>query len=129
MMMLWRKQAGWWLGGLSAALVLYLFPPSEYSFYPRCPFYALTHWLCPGCGGTRAVHELLRLNLRGALHYNALVTVLLPLVLMWLAWGSYQAFRRGRFPSVPWPRTIAVCLGVVALVFAVVRDTGLAFTI
>ncbi len=125
-----RIQTGWWVGGLSAALaVLYNFPPSQHAFYPRCPFYALTHRLCPGCGGTRALYELLHLNLPGALHYNALVTVLLPVALVWLAWRHYQVARHGRFPAVPWPKTIAVCLGVVSLLFAVVRDTGIAFTI
>lgn len=129
-MTLQRIQVGWWAGGFSSALaVLYTFPPSEYSFYPRCPFYALTGWLCPGCGGTRALHELLHLNLRGALHYNALVTALLPFVLMWFAWGCYHEVRYGRFPSVPWPRLTAACLGVVAIAFAVVRNTGTAFTI
>jgi len=28
--------------------VVYNFAPSRYSFYPRCPFYAMTHLLCPG---------------------------------------------------------------------------------
>jgi hypothetical protein len=55
--------------GCSGLAVLYRFPPSQYQIYPRCPFYAATHLLCPGCGGTRAIYELLHLNLTGALHY------------------------------------------------------------
>jgi uncharacterized protein DUF2752 len=125
-----RVQIVGWTGGVLAGLaVIYNFPPAEHSFYPRCPFYAVTHLLCPGCGGTRALYELLHLNLRGAMHFNALVTVLLPLVLIWLAWGGYQSARQARFPSVPWPKTVAACLGLVALLFAVVRNTGIAFAL
>lgn len=109
--------------------LLYNFPPSKYPFYPRCPFFALTHLLCPGCGGTRALYELLHMNVSGALHYNALVTVLAPLAAVWLAWGCYRLYRDQRFPPVPWPRTTAVVLGVVAIAFAVIRDTGIAFAI
>jgi hypothetical protein len=119
-----------WAGALFAgAVVLFNAPPSTHSFYPRCPFYAATHLLCPGCGGTRALYEMLHLNLSGAMHYNALVTALLPLVLAWLAWSCYQAFRYDQFPSIPWPRTFAVSFAVVAILFAVIRDTGIAFAI
>jgi hypothetical protein len=113
--------------GCSGLAVLYRFPPSQYQIYPRCPFYAATHLLCPGCGGTRAIYELLHLNLTGALHYNALVTLLAPLALVWLAWGCYRLYRDNRFPPVPWPRGIALGLGVVAIAFAVIRDSGIAF--
>lgn len=125
-----RIQAGMWVSAfLAGAALLYNVSPATHSFYPRCPFYAVTHLLCPGCGGTRALYEMLHLNLAGALHYNALVTVLAPLVVMWFAWCFYHAFRYDRFPQIPWPRTIALSLGLVAVLFAVIRDTGIAFAI
>jgi Protein of unknown function (DUF2752) len=123
-------QVGMWAGGFFAMLaVVYNLPPAEHSFYPRCPFYAATHWMCPGCGGTRAFYELLHLNLRWALHYNALVTVLLPVALIWVASCCCQACRYDRFPPVPWPRSVAVGLGILSLSFAVARNTGIAFAI
>jgi len=109
--------------------VLYRVPPSEYSIYPRCPFYAVTHLLCPGCGGTRAIYELLHLNVGAALHYNALVTILAPMAFLWLSWCFYSVYRYDRFPAVRRPRAIAVAVGVLALSFAVVRDAGIAFMI
>jgi Protein of unknown function (DUF2752) len=42
---------------------------------PPCPLHALTGLHCPGCGATRAGHELLHGHLLAALHLNA------PLVL------------------------------------------------
>jgi hypothetical protein len=119
--------------GMAAALAVlgtvYTFPPSQTGFYPRCPFYICTGLWCPGCGGTRAFYELLHLNLRGALHWNALLTVLIPWILMWAVWCCYQAVRYNRFPSLPWPRTIALGLSLASVMFAVARNTGIAFAI
>lgn len=119
-----------WSAAVTAGLaIIYKFPPAQHSFYPRCPFYACTHLLCPGCGGTRALYELLHGNLQGALHYNALLTVLAPVVVTWFVWGAYLSLRRGAFPAVPWPKTVAVCLGSVSILFAIVRNTGIAFAL
>src|SRR5262245_10738166 len=71
--------------------VVYRFSPTEYSFYPRCPWYAVTHWLCPGCGATRALHSLLHADWNAALHYNALFTVLAPIALAWGGFCFYHA--------------------------------------
>jgi hypothetical protein len=125
-----RQQVGWSAACVIAGLaVIYAFSPAEHAFYPRCPIYAFTHLLCPGCGATRALYELLHLNLRGALHFNALATIFVPCVLLWFGWGCYQAFRSNRFPAVPWPRTVALCLGVASILFTVARNTGMAFAI
>jgi hypothetical protein len=109
--------------------VLYNFAPSEHSFYPRCPIFAVTHLLCPGCGGTRALYQLLHLHLREALHYNALVTALFPVVCVGFIFWYYSTVRYGRSPRLQLPRSVMVCLYVVILLFAVLRNSGLAFVI
>ena len=105
-----------------AAALLYKFSPQEYSFYPRCPVYALTHHLCPGCGATRAVAELLHGHLAAALHFNAAVVVLLPLLLCYFAKMYFTAIRENRVDCPPVPRwSWQVALAAVA-VFAVARN-------
>jgi len=117
--------------GISAAAiaVLYAFPPSQYSFYPRCPFYTYAHFLCPGCGGTRALYEMLHGNLAGAWHYNALLTVLAPVTFVWLAFVWVRAVRSKDSPDFHVPRAAWAMVAVVAILFTVVRNTGLAFAI
>lgn len=109
--------------------VLYLFPPAQYSFYPRCPIYSATHLLCPGCGGTRAVHELLHLNLTGALHYNALLTLLVPLGLAWFSFCWYKSVRHGTALQIRLAPGVTFALVVLAVVFTVARNAGIAFSI
>jgi hypothetical protein len=112
------------LGGLA---VVYQFPPTEYSFYPRCPIYLATHWLCPGCGTTRALHSLLHLDIQSAFHYNALFTLLFPVACLWLGFICYRIFRYDQFPILKFPRSAAVCLAVTVVLFTVARNTIFAF--
>ena len=64
-----------------AATIYFLYDPEDTSNpYPKCPFFMLTGWKCPGCGLQRAVHDLLHLDIAGAAHHNILLIVALPLV-------------------------------------------------
>lgn len=118
-------------GAASAAgvAILYAFPPAQYGFYPRCPFYTYAHFLCPGCGGTRALYEMLHGNMHGAWHYNAFLTVLVPLTLIWFAFGRLRAVRNNQAPDFHLPRAAWAMVGVVAVLFTLARNTGLAFVI
>jgi len=125
-----QQRANLWLGTMIAgSAVIYSFPPQDYHFYPLCPIYATTHFLCPGCGGTRALYQLLHLNFSAAWHFNALVTVAAPLFLLWFAYWYYSVMRRGVYTNFHVPRMVVVGLYVVVVLFAVARNTGIAFAI
>ena len=63
---------------VAAATFFFLVNPSSVVFLPRCPLYTMTGIYCPGCGATRALHELLRGHWLAALRLNALFTLSLP---------------------------------------------------
>lgn len=62
----------------AGSTVLFLFDPSGLALYPPCPFHTLTGLYCPGCGTTRALHQLLHGHLREALGLNPLMVLMLP---------------------------------------------------
>ncbi len=87
-----------------------------------CPFKAWTGLDCPGCGITRAAHQLLSGHLMAALDLNVLIVLVLP-VLAWTAFGLLrQTFggTRYRMPTVS-PRVLIGAIVVVAA-FGIVRN-------
>jgi len=80
---------------LLALLGVYFSLNPEHHLFPKCPFYWLTGWKCPGCGSQRALHHLLNGNIIGAFQANPLFVFALPYVLFGLAleytdWGKKQ---------------------------------------
>lgn len=75
---------------LSAVSIAFLinFPPDQFDFYPKCVLFQWTGILCPGCGGTRAAHELVHLRFFAALRMNAMVVLLLPFLIAVLVWQN-----------------------------------------
>jgi hypothetical protein len=71
---------------LGALLVLYLHQPQGQLFFPRCSFFAATGLLCPGCGGLRAIHQLLHGEIFDAVRSNALLVLGAPAAILgWFA--------------------------------------------
>src|SRR5207302_5482362 len=58
--------------GVVGGVILYVFDPVRFGFYPACTLYRTTGLFCPGCGSLRAMHQLLHGHLIEALRFNAL---------------------------------------------------------
>jgi hypothetical protein len=56
--------------------------PSEITSLPLCPFKNLTGFYCPGCGGQRAMHQILHGNFFEAFHCNLLIYIFLPFFIL-----------------------------------------------
>jgi hypothetical protein len=116
---LWLVAGATLVGG---AVLLFAFDPAETAIFPPCVFHLATGLLCPGCGLTRALHELLHGNLAAAMELNALLPVYL-LLLGTLVAGAAWRHLRGTTPrmlrvSVP---TISTA-GAAMILFGIVRN-------
>jgi hypothetical protein len=109
--------------------MLWTFPPQESRWYPQCPFYAATHWLCPGCGGTRALYHLLHFELGQAFQWNALVAVCAPTLLASFLFWYYSVMRYHRSPRIHLPGGVVIAFYVVAILFAIVRNMRTGFAV
>ena len=113
-----------WFGvvvAVAVAAVLFFFNPVEHGFFPPCLFHRLTGWSCPGCGATRAAHELLHGNLAAAWRDNALLVCALPFC-AWLAARFFLRCRGGESrPPVFHPLALWILFAGVAG-FAVLRN-------
>ena len=68
-----------------ALCLLYTFNPSNYWFWPKCPFKLLTTRSCPACGIQRFLHALTNGDVRRACHYNYYLIYALPYTLIVIA--------------------------------------------
>jgi len=113
------------LGGafVLGCVVLFVFDPSRYHFYPVCVFHQATGLLCPGCGSLRALHELLHGHLVAAFRFNPLLVCFLPLGFFFAAISGLRRMRGQPLLNSPrsfWPWVVAVV--VIGLAFGVWRN-------
>jgi uncharacterized protein DUF2752 len=112
---------------LGSAAILFLFNPAQSGFYPVCLFHQSTGLLCPGCGSLRALHQLLHGNVIAALHFNALLVLLLPVV-AWLGCRSLIARLKHRAVDIQIRPGWLWCGLAVLIVFGVLRNLPFAQT-
>lgn len=70
-----------------AAGYLAVVDPNQPGHYPSCPILWLTGHYCPGCGGLRALHDLLHGQVAAAVSANLVVVFMVPVaVMLWARW-------------------------------------------
>jgi hypothetical protein len=105
-----------------ALVLLRGFNPATTWFYPPCPFRALTGYLCPGCGTTRALHQLLNGHVAAAFRLNPLMMLLLPYVGYSAASSAWESAGGRPFPT-PFLRPIYIwILLAVMILFWILRN-------
>lgn len=111
------------MAGAAAALaLLYAAVPGQSGLFPPCPLHALTGLYCPGCGTTRALHELVHGHVGAALRLNVLMMAALPFLLYAAVSYLSYAFRGRRLPTVHLSGRTIWALGIVIVLFGVLRN-------
>ena len=96
------------------------------SIFSKCPSSLLFHIYCPFCGGTRAVSELIRLNIFEAVKCNFFVVFLSGLFLYYDISALFRIIR-GKDKIISISKTTIFIVLTVMLVFFIARNTALAF--
>ena len=87
-----------------------------------CILHELTGLDCPGCGMTRAVLALARLDVAAAFGYNAIWPIILG-YLLWVGLGVSNAYvKRGEILHLPGKTRMHAVILAVILVFGVLRN-------
>ncbi len=82
------------------AIIIYSnFNPYEESFFPKCPFFVLTGYKCPGCGSQRVFHYLLNFEIVEAMTENLLVVVAIPYIILGVFFET-QGHRNEKFAKI-----------------------------
>jgi len=104
------------------SFVVWFFDPSKAGFFPGCPLLQVTGFACPGCGLTRAFHELFHGHVISALDYNALFPIYAAIFgYLAILFASIALRARHLSFNLLNPTTLGVFLGLSA-VFGVLRN-------
>ena len=108
---------------LAGAAYLFVFEPGKSGFFPPCPFRLLTGFTCPGCGSTRAMHQILHGHFATAFTLNPLLLLAIPFLLFALLRYSVIVMRGGVPRPNALPAPFIYALFVVIVSFWIFRNT------
>ena len=106
----------------AGAAVVYHWNPETAGFFPVCPIYALTGYYCPGCGMTRALHQLAHGHVAAAFSYNPLLVVSMPLIVYWVVSQTFLVLSGRTLPRIHVPDKLLWVALAGVVVFGVVRN-------
>ena len=97
--------------------------PLDSILFPKCPIKAGTGLDCPGCGSQRALHYLLKGELKQSFRQNPLLYILVPYVVL----GLYLNQGKITYNALTWRKRLygyqAIwVLMVVIIVFTILRN-------
>jgi hypothetical protein len=118
------QAAALWVLLTGGAAYLFLFEPGRTGFFPLCPFRAITGLQCPGCGTTRALHQLLHGNLLAGIELNPLLFLALPVLSSLLILFTRSALTGRPMPQIVLPRKYAWAIYLLVFGFWIVRNTS-----
>ncbi len=95
--------------------------PATSRFVPRCVFFTLTGFKCPGCGCQRAVHSLLHGDVTAALHYNAFFLAAVPVIVLYLL-NDYTKLIPSRVGEIITHHYTIAAIAVVVVLWWVLRN-------
>ena len=112
-----------WSVLLAGSAYLVMFEPGKTGLFPVCLFRFLTGYQCPGCGSTRAMHQLLHGHVVSAFELNPFFLVAIPFLLYALISYSVIVMRGGVPAHNRLPAPYIYALFFVVLSFWIFRNT------
>jgi hypothetical protein len=112
-----------WALLIAGSVYLYVFEPGRTGFFPVCLFRLFTGLNCPGCGSTRAMHQILHGHFVAAFMLNPLFLLALPFLLFALIRYSVIVMRGGIPRPNAMPASVLYALFVIIVSFWIFRNT------
>lgn len=94
----------------------YFIDTTQAVFAPKCFFFQMTGFKCPGCGTQRALHELAHLRIFGVARYNPFLFFAIPYLLLL----SYLEFLGGNKRTPRLSRLVYSRWGVMSVFWAII---------
>lgn len=106
---------------VTLVLGIYFYLFNKYGIGIPCVFHVLTGYYCPGCGMTRAILSIIKLDFYQAIRYNALSPMLLALGILYLINFIQNSFFKKKKELVI-NKQIILCFLIITLIYGVLRN-------
>ncbi|MDO5519726.1 MAG: DUF2752 domain-containing protein [bacterium] len=88
-----------------------------------CPFYRMTGWLCPGCGGTRSFYFFLHGQFIKSFRFNAFVFYFMFCYVVFMISQTIRIFTKNRYHGIRF-RLRYIYIGVIIAVIQFLIKNG-----
>ncbi len=116
------KKGGLLTGLFMLAVLFFVLDPGKHILFPRCIFYSVSGWYCPGCGSQRAVHSLLHLNFGGVVRNNFLFLPALAAILYHYLHSVLNRWFGWQLPNIFYMKQTPWIIFAIVLLFWVLRN-------
>ncbi len=110
------------LGAILTAGALYVVFNAATGIGIPCVFHALTGLSCPGCGISRMLISILKLDFAGAFRYNAAIFILLPVFIILAIQLTVRYIKTGSIALSKYQTAAVSAMIVLLILFAVIRN-------
>lgn len=100
-------------------LIIFLYTNNRFSFFIPCPIHKIFHIYCPGCGITRMLLSILKLDFYKAFRFNPLMFILSPFFIWYYTLYYYNWIQDKSFAI---NKKIWDALLVISIVFMIMRN-------
>ena len=104
-------------------IIGYYFLNKYTEFSVPCIFKKITGYDCPGCGVTRMVFAIIRLDFKKAFYYNPLVFIYLPFIIFFFGYNDYLYIYNKKDKVISKiPNYVWIILIIITILFGIIRN-------
>ena len=103
-------------------LISYLIIGKKFNIYLRCPIHEIFHVYCPGCGLTRMLLSMLKLDFYQAFRYNPVVCIMTPFIILLYIEKVYSEYKNKKSIVKKIPNWVWYIILVLMLIYGVLRN-------
>lgn len=107
---------------LIVAGILYYLLNKFTGFAVPCLFYTVTGLKCPGCGITRMIFSLIKLDFVSAFKFNPAIITVSPLLIFLAVIMVVEYIKNGKMPSSKWINICFYILIAYFVIFGILRN-------
>ncbi len=103
-------------------VIIYLIIDSIFHINIKCPFHSATGLYCPGCGVTRMLKSMMKLNFYQAFRFNPLLFIFSPFILFLIINYIYCNFKKKKSVYEKLPKYVWYILLTITIIFWILRN-------